>query len=96
MTPNRFADWDLMMHFQGGGVGHKSTQKATDFFKSDHNHLDVPQPEMILTDEKKGVDEKTIIIEAGVMLAQSNEKEGYRYQLGGDSSNEDSQENNEE
>ena len=35
LLPNpRFSDHDQMMHFQGGDVGHKSTQNATDFFKN--------------------------------------------------------------
>jgi hypothetical protein len=37
---NRFSDRDLMMRFRGGGVGHKSTREATDFFKKDRDHLD--------------------------------------------------------
>lgn len=38
----RFADRDLMMRFRGGGVGHKSTREATDFFKKDRDRLDEP------------------------------------------------------
>ncbi len=30
-----------MMRFQGGGVGHKSTREATDFFRQDRDRLDV-------------------------------------------------------
>ena len=30
-----------MMRFRGGGVGHKSTQQATNFFKKDRHRLDV-------------------------------------------------------
>lgn len=30
------------MRFRGGGVGHKSTREATDFFKKDRDRLDVP------------------------------------------------------
>jgi hypothetical protein len=37
---NRFSDRDLMMRFRGGGVGHKSTREATDFFKNDRDGLD--------------------------------------------------------
>ena len=29
-----------MMRFRGGGVGHKSTREATDFFKNDRDRLD--------------------------------------------------------
>ena len=31
----RFVDRDMMMRFRGGGVGHKSVQKATDYFLQD-------------------------------------------------------------
>ena len=31
------------MCFQGGGVGHKSTREATDFFKKDRDRLDMAQ-----------------------------------------------------
>jgi hypothetical protein len=30
----------MMMHFHGGGVGHKSTRQATDWFLSDCDKLD--------------------------------------------------------
>jgi hypothetical protein len=36
----RFADRDMVMRFRGGGVGHKSTRSATDFFKNDRDSLD--------------------------------------------------------
>jgi len=52
----RFADRDLMMRFRGGGVGHKSTREATDFFKRDRDRLDTRKvttdmPTSILDDE---------------------------------------------
>jgi hypothetical protein len=37
----RFVDRDMVMRYRGGGVGHKSTRDATDFFKSDRDALDV-------------------------------------------------------
>ena len=30
----------MVMRFRGGGVGHKSTRDATDFFKTDRDLLD--------------------------------------------------------
>ena len=69
---------------------------ATNFFKSDFDHLDAPQPEMISTDEEEGVNEETIMVEAGVSAAQSDEEEDYGYQLGGDSGDKDSQEGDKE
>jgi hypothetical protein len=41
MIGYRFADRDLLMHFWGGGVGHKSTQEATESFKKDRDQLDI-------------------------------------------------------
>ncbi|KAF9521934.1 hypothetical protein CPB83DRAFT_872126 [Crepidotus variabilis] len=35
-----FVDRDMVMRFRGGGVGHKSTQLATNFFEQDHHKLD--------------------------------------------------------
>jgi hypothetical protein len=32
-----------MMRFRGGGVGHKSTREATDFFRKDRDRLDTAQ-----------------------------------------------------
>ena len=31
------------MRFRGGGVGHKSTREATDFFRKDRDRLDMAQ-----------------------------------------------------
>ena len=92
MTPNRFADRDLMMRFRGGGVGHKSTRAATDFFKSDRDRLDVQQKSS--TDEEEEVNEETVMVEAGLegYAAQSDEEEDYGYRLGEDSDDENSQE----
>ena len=36
-----FADRDIMMRFRGGGVGHKFTCVAKNFFKSDRDPLDI-------------------------------------------------------
>jgi hypothetical protein len=56
----RFADRDLMMRFRGGGVGHKSTREATDFFKKDRDKLDFGSRTMsedMDTDSDDAVDE---------------------------------------
>jgi hypothetical protein len=37
----RFVDRDMMMRYRGGGVGHKSTRDATDWFLNDRDRLDV-------------------------------------------------------
>ena len=41
---DRFVNRDMVMHYRGGGIGHKSTQRATDFFKTDHHPLDIEYP----------------------------------------------------
>jgi hypothetical protein len=41
-----------MMRFRGGGVGHKSTREASNFFKKDRDRLDMPG----LTEPDKQVD----------------------------------------
>jgi hypothetical protein len=41
-----------MMRFRGGGVGHKSTREATDFFKNDTDRLDT-----ITVDDDKEMEE---------------------------------------
>ncbi|KDR80175.1 hypothetical protein GALMADRAFT_62788 [Galerina marginata CBS 339.88] len=38
---NKFVDRDMAMRYRGGGVGHKSTREATDFFKTDRDPLDI-------------------------------------------------------
>ena len=43
-TSYRFSDQDLMMRFRGRGVGHKSSQEASNFFKKDRDRLDVMEP----------------------------------------------------
>jgi hypothetical protein len=43
-TSYRFSDRDLMMRFRGGGVGHKSSREASNFFKKDRDRLDVMEP----------------------------------------------------
>jgi hypothetical protein len=53
----RFSDRDLMMRFRGGGVGHKSTQEASNFFKKDRDRLDVTERnEQIDDDEEEDSD----------------------------------------
>ncbi|KAF6741116.1 hypothetical protein DFP72DRAFT_834947 [Ephemerocybe angulata] len=38
---NMFVDRDMFMRYRGGGVGHKSTRRATDFFLNDRDKLDL-------------------------------------------------------
>ena len=39
----RFVDRDMIMHFWGGGVGHKSTRTATDTFTTEFARV-IQQP----------------------------------------------------
>ncbi|TFK38281.1 hypothetical protein BDQ12DRAFT_698836 [Crucibulum laeve] len=37
----QFVDWDMLMRFRGGGVGHHSTRSATNYFYNDWDPLDI-------------------------------------------------------
>lgn len=39
LIASRFVDWNMLMHFCGGGVSHKSTRSATDQFLTDCDML---------------------------------------------------------
>ena len=41
ISPVRFVDRDMFMHFCGGGISHTSTQAETDVFKTNHKNLDI-------------------------------------------------------
>jgi hypothetical protein len=76
LTTIRFVDRDLMMRFRGGGVGHKSTRQATDFFKKDRHTSDVQKRSEPASDIEEEIDEQ---IEE---LAVGDEEDDYGYQLG--------------
>ena len=72
-----------MMHFRGGGVRHKSTREATDFFKKDCHILDVQKLKsdiMEIFEEMNGQEE----IEKDKMeeLSESDGADDYGYELG--------------
>ena len=72
-----------MMHFRGGGVRHKSTREATDFFKKDCHILDVQKLKsdiMEIFEEMNGQEE----IEKDKMeeLLESDGADDYGYELG--------------
>jgi hypothetical protein len=72
---DRFSDRDLMMRFRGGGVGHKSTRKATDFFKSDRDRLDRKTVTTAQVVEEDSDDDE----ERYVSVAENIEDEGEDY-----------------
>jgi hypothetical protein len=86
-----------MMRFRGGGVGHKSTRDATDFFKSDRDLLDLAPASSELEEEEmdEGVEE---ILEIGEdEINDSDEERDYGYNLGSESkSNPDTDEESRE
>ncbi|PPQ78449.1 hypothetical protein CVT24_001579 [Panaeolus cyanescens] len=55
---NIFADRDMLMRFRGGGVGHSSTRKATDYFLQDRykgdTHWYLQQDDTMEEDENEG------------------------------------------
>jgi hypothetical protein len=54
---NSFADRDMLMRFRGGGVGHRTTRKATDGFLSDRNPLDICHAgTTVLSNENEGAE----------------------------------------
>jgi hypothetical protein len=67
---SRFADRDLIMRFRGGGLGHKSTREATDFFKKDRDRLDVPKSEDVADVDS---DDEAVEGEAGLGVAEDED-----------------------
>ena len=89
------------MRFRGGGVGHKSTRQATDFFKKDRHVSDVQNSLESTT---------THIVEEPIEMNDSNDSEemvmssdsdvgdeenDYGYKLGGDESDSEDEKSSE-
>ena len=87
----RFVDHDLMMCFHGGGVGHKSTRVATNFFKKDHHISDMDNSLKQTSDvvenksEMEESDKMEILSDSDVTQGEESEDD-YGYQLGEDQS----------
>ena len=87
----RFADRDLMMRFRGGGVGHKSTRVATNFFKKDRHISDMDNSLKRTSDvvknesEMEESDKMEILSDSDVAQGEESEDD-YGYQLGEDQS----------
>lgn len=77
-----------MMRFRGGGVGHKSTRQATNFFRKDRHTLDVQN----LLDSTSDIVEEMNDFEESEKMESStdsdvaDEENDYGYQLGEDQS----------
>lgn len=54
----RFVDRDMVMRFRGGGVGHTSTQAASNIFRQDRDHLDSVPKQLPRSDYEDEVEEK--------------------------------------
>jgi hypothetical protein len=73
----------MFMRFRGGGVGHRSTRHATNFFKGDRDILDIerrglvsPKPE---EREDEGLSDEDMVINEeidGVEVERDNDEEG--------------------
>ncbi|KAG2742925.1 hypothetical protein P692DRAFT_20811012 [Suillus brevipes Sb2] len=54
---NMFVDRDMLIRFRGGGVGHRTTRKATDGFLSDRDPLDIYHAgTTVFSDENEGAE----------------------------------------
>jgi hypothetical protein len=85
-----------MMRFRGGGIGHKSTRDATDFFKNDRDpsDLNVLTP---VSDSELGneIEDSELVEEIGndemndlEACSEDSEAEDYGYNLGENSESE--------
>jgi hypothetical protein len=99
----RFTDRDLMMRFRGGGVGHKSTRQATNFFKKDRHTLDIQNSLERTSDIVEELEEMNDLEESEKMemlsesdVADSDEENDYGYQLGEDQSDSEEDEDDSE
>ncbi len=63
------------MCFRGGGVGHRSTRQATDFFKKDHDHLD--RQTVTEADEDNEEEEDLGFTSGAENIKDKEEEEGY-------------------
>ena len=89
-----------MMRFRGGGVGHKSTRQATDFFKKDRHTLDVRKPKSeIIEDLEEMNDWEELEKEKMEGLSESESDDGaddYGYKLGENQSESEDEKRNED
>ncbi len=82
-----------MMCFCGGGIGHKSTRQATDFFKNDRNTLDLPNLLEPTSDIEEEINEESEEIKKTSCSDVADEEDDYGYQLGEDQSDDELDDN---
>jgi hypothetical protein len=82
-----------MLRFRGGGVGHKSTRQATDFFKKDRHTLDAQKRLDPTLDIEKEIDEQ---LEGPLESDVADEEEDYGYRLGEQSDIEENKDSEDE
>ena len=93
----RFADRDLMMRFRGGGVGHKSTRQATNFFKKDRHASDLQdslerRSDNVEENEEINDSEEGGKVEISSEVDVASEEDDYGYRVGEDESDAASEE----
>ena len=71
------------MRFRGGGVGHKSTRDATDFFKNDRDKSDLTVLTPVSESDEEEVEQPDAEIQVELDgLMDSDEERDYGYDLG--------------
>lgn len=79
------------MRFRGGGVGHKSTREATDFFKKDRDQLDMKSNTESNTEDVEDEAMPEILVpEPDDEKFKEDEEEDYGYAAATDSEVDDS------
>ena len=86
-----------MMRFRGGGVGHKSTRQATDFFKNDRHNSDLQdrlerRTDIIEENEEINDWEESEGVGNSTEVDVADEEDDYGYRLGEDHSDAASEE----
>jgi hypothetical protein len=86
-----------MMRFRGGGVGHKSTRQATNFFKKDRHTSDLQnllerRSDIVEENEEINDSEESEGVEISTEVDVAYEEDDYGYRLGEDQSDAASEE----
>ena len=86
------------MRFRGGGVGHKSTRQATDFFKKDRHTLDVRNSSSDIVEDLEEMEdlEESENMESSLESDITDQEEDYGYQFGEDWSDSEEEKSSED